>query len=149
MLPSRVSIPVVTERCKKKCCFICALPLQCCVVLSVYKSQGNTVKKNNAFEALIVNLPTEQTRTTPALELVALSRPDSIHNLAIGNNSSDLSHVMIMKIGTAASNAKRRLFLNRIQQMATQTQQELGIYLHNCAHCHCMRGVHKIVELVQ
>jgi hypothetical protein len=54
---------------------------------------------------------------------VALSRPDSIYNLAIGNNTSDLSHMMIIKIGTAASYAKRRLFLNCIQQMAPQTQQ--------------------------
>ncbi len=81
------------------------------------------MKKDNAFEKLIVILPTEQTRTTPGLELVASSRPDSIHNLAIGNNSSDLSQMMIMKIGTAASYAKRRLFLNCKQQMAPQTQQ--------------------------
>ncbi len=64
------------------------------------------MKKDNAFEMLIVNLSTEQTRTTPGLELVAVSRPDLIHNLANGNDSSDLSHVMIMKIGTAASYAK-------------------------------------------
>jgi hypothetical protein len=88
------------------------------VVLSVHKSHGITVKKDNAFEKLIVNLPSEQARTTSGLELVASSRPDSIHNLAIGNNSSDLSHMMIMKIGTAASYAKRRLFLDHIQQMA-------------------------------
>jgi hypothetical protein len=42
----------------------------------------------------------------------------------IGNNTSDLSNNMIMKIGTAPSYAKRRLFLNRIQQMAPQTQQQ-------------------------
>ncbi len=45
------------------------------------------MKKDNEFEKLIVNLPTEQTRTTAGLELVASSRPDSIHNLAIGNNT--------------------------------------------------------------
>ncbi len=81
------------------------------------------MKKDNAFEKLFVNIPTEQTRTTPGLELVALSRPDSIHNLAIGYNTSDLNHMMIMKIGIAASYAKRRLFLNHLQQMAPQTQQ--------------------------
>jgi hypothetical protein len=80
------------------------------------------VKKDNAFEKLILKLPIEQTRTTPGLELVALSRPDSIHNLAIGNNTLDLYHMIIMKIGTAVSYAKRRLFLNHIQQMAPQTQ---------------------------
>jgi hypothetical protein len=62
-------------------------------------------------------------KTTPGLELVASSRPDSIHNLAIGNNTSDIIHGMIMKIWTAASYVKRRLFLNHIQQMAPQTQQ--------------------------
>jgi hypothetical protein len=72
------------------------------VVLSVNKSQGITVKKDITFEKLIVHLPSEQTRTTVGLELVASSRPDSIHNLAIGNNTSDLSHMMIMKTGTDA-----------------------------------------------
>jgi hypothetical protein len=69
MLPTCVPIPVVTERCKKKCCSICELPLHCCVVLSVHKSQGVTVKKDNSFEKLIVNLPTEQARSTPGLDL--------------------------------------------------------------------------------
>jgi hypothetical protein len=113
----------VTDRCKKKCGSICALPLLSCVVLSVHKSQGITVKKDNVFENLIVNLPTEQTRTSPGLELVASSRPDSIHNMDFGNNTSDLSHMMIIKIGTAASYAKRRLFSICIQQMAPQTHQ--------------------------
>ncbi len=77
-------------------------------------------KKNTLFEILIVNFPTEQKSTTAGLELVALSRPDSIYNLAIGNNTSDLLHLMIIKIGTVASYAKRRLFLNHTQQMAPQ-----------------------------
>ena len=82
--------------------------------------ESSTVKKNS-FKNLIINLPTEQTRTTTGSALVALSRPDSIHNLASENNTSDLSHMMIMKIGTVASYAKRRLFLNQIQKMAPQT----------------------------
>jgi hypothetical protein len=72
------------------------------MVLSVHKSQGITVKKDNSFEKLIVIFPTEQIKVTPGLELVTLSRPYSIHNLAIGNNTSVLNHMMIMKIGTAA-----------------------------------------------
>ncbi len=108
---------------QEKCCSICAPPLQCCVVLSVHKSQGITVKKDNLFEKLIVNFPIKQTRPLPGLELVASSRPESIHNLDIGNNTSDLRHMMKMKIGTAALYAKRRLFLNHIQLMALQTQQ--------------------------
>jgi hypothetical protein len=55
---------------------------------------GRTLsKKDNTIEMLIVKLPTEQTMTTPGLELVASSRPDFIHNLAIGTNTSDLSHM--------------------------------------------------------
>jgi hypothetical protein len=77
----------------------------------MYKSQGIAVKKDIKFEKLIINLPTEQTRATPGLGLVALSRPDSIHNLVIGNNISNSSHAMTMKIGTAPSYAKSRLFL--------------------------------------
>jgi hypothetical protein len=93
-----------------------------CGTLYSQKSR-NCYEKGNAFEKVIVNLPTEQTRTASRLELVALSRPDSIHNLAIGNNTSDSSHMMIINIGTDASYAKRRLSLNHIQQMAPQTQQ--------------------------
>ena len=52
-----------------------------------------------------------------------MSRPDSIHNMAIGNYTSDSSHMIIKKIGTTALYAKRRLFVNRIQQMTPQTQQ--------------------------
>jgi hypothetical protein len=81
------------------------------------------VKKDNVFEKSTVNLPTEQRRITAGLELVVSSSPDSIHNLAIGNNTSDSSHMIIMKIGTVASYAKRRLFLNCIQQIAPQTKQ--------------------------
>jgi hypothetical protein len=129
MMPTCAPILGVTERCKT-CCSISALPLRlrCCVVLSVHKSQGIAVKKDYAFDTLIVNLSTEQTRTTPGfLDLVALSKPDSMHNLAIGNNISDLSHIMIMKIGTAPSYAKKKLFLNRIQQMHYKHNNKQGI----------------------
>ncbi len=112
---------------------VSALPLRCLVVHSVPKSQGIIVRKDNTFEMLIVNLPTEQKRTTPGLELVELSRPDSIHNLAIGNDVSGLSHIMIMKIGTAPSYAKRRFFLNHMHQMAPQTQpQTRDLIAHLC-----------------
>jgi hypothetical protein len=68
----------------------------------------------------------EQRRTTAGLKLVASSRPDSIHNLAIEYNTSDLGHMMIMKIGTVASYAKRRLILNHIQLMVPQTNCGIG-----------------------
>jgi hypothetical protein len=93
-----------------------------CGILCSQKSR-NYCEKDNAFEKLIVNLPTEQTMTTPELELVALSRPDCIHNFAMGKITSDLNNMMRMNIGTAASYTKRRLFMNHIQRMAPQTQQ--------------------------
>ncbi len=102
MLPTCVPIPVVTDRCKKNAAPFVHYHFNV-VVISVHKHQGITVKKDNAFEKIIVNLPTEQTRTTAGLELGTSSRPDSIHNLAIGNNTSDLCHMMIMKIGIVAS----------------------------------------------
>jgi hypothetical protein len=105
------------------------------------------VKKDNTFEKLIVNLPTEQKRKTPGLELVALSRPDSIHNLAIGKNVSDLSHIMIMKIGTALSYAKRRLFLNQIHQMAPLTQQQTrDLIAQLCLLSTCEGGYLKLLN---
>ncbi len=82
------------------------------------------MKNDNIFEMLIVNFFAEQIRTTAGLELVALSRHDSIHSLAIRNNTSDLSHMVIMKNGTVASYTKRKLSLNHLQQMAPQTQQQ-------------------------
>jgi hypothetical protein len=58
--------------------------------------------------------------------------------------------MMIMKIGTVASYAKRRLFLKCIEQMAPQNNKEQGISLQSCAHCqHMRRGVYEIVELIQ
>jgi hypothetical protein len=93
-----------------------------CATSSSQKS-SNYCEQNNKFEKSMVNPPTEQTRITPGLELVASSRPDSIYNLAIGNNKSDFSHSIVMKIGTAPLYAKKTLFFNRIQQMALQTQQ--------------------------
>jgi hypothetical protein len=117
------------------------------VVFSVHKSQGITVKKDNAFVKLIVNLPTEQTNTTAGLELVASSRPVSIHNLAIGNNTSDLSHMMIMIIGTVASYSKRRLFLYRIQQMAPQTKQRTSdLIAQLCTLSTCEVGCMKLLN---
>ncbi len=106
---------------RKNAVYKCATTLMLYDTLCSQKSKELLWKK--VFEKVIVNLPTEQTRTIPGLELVVLSRPDSIHNLAIGNNTSVLNHMMIIKIRTAASYAKRRLFLNHIQQMAPQTQQ--------------------------
>ncbi len=69
----------------------------------LFTKVGITVKKDNAFEKLIVNLLTEQTRTTPGLEVVPSSRPDSIHNLAFGKNESDLSHMMMTQLCTLST----------------------------------------------
>ncbi len=81
---------------------------------------------------------------------MASSRPDSIHNLAIRNNTLYLYIIMMMKIGTVASYAKRKLFLNHIQQMAPKTQQRTrDLIAQLCTLSSYERGVYEIVELVQ
>jgi hypothetical protein len=65
---------------------LCTTTLMLCGTLCSQKSR-NYCEKYNEFKKMMVNLPTDQTRTTTGLELVVLSRPDSIHNLAIGDNT--------------------------------------------------------------
>ena len=52
-----IPIPVVTDRCEKKCCSITTIPLRICKALTIHKSQGMTIGPNENFERAIVYLP--------------------------------------------------------------------------------------------
>ena len=54
MIPNKpatyVLIPLVTQRCEKKCCSMTAIPLQVCKALSIHKSQGMTAGEGKQFK---------------------------------------------------------------------------------------------------
>ena len=114
----------VTQRCEKNCCSITALPLCCCVTLTIHKSQGKTVGPGQQFQKLIITLPAGNTRSAPGLELVAFSCAKSLDCLEIGNASSELSYQSLMKIGATLAYLKRRAFQNELRQWAVQSQRK-------------------------
>ena len=54
-----IPIPATTRRCEKKCCSITTILLRLCKAISIYKSQGITVRPGQAWKNVMVWLPTE------------------------------------------------------------------------------------------
>lgn len=123
MPPTWVPIPLVTERCEKNCCQVCAFPLRVCIALTAHKSQGMTVGPGQAFEKVVVYLPEAGSKSTPGLELVAISRATSPECFAIGNAQSSLSRSAIKKIGATAAYQSRREFEAELRELAQSSQE--------------------------
>ena len=60
-----VSVPVVDNQCKKRCCSIRAIPLRVCIAISIHKSQGMTIGPGEVFEKVVVYLPEDQREQSP------------------------------------------------------------------------------------
>ena len=60
-----VDVPVVTNRSKKHCLSVSAIPLRVCIAMKIYKAQGISVGEGMDFEKLIVHLTVAEQRTTP------------------------------------------------------------------------------------
>ena len=107
-----IPIPVVTDRCEKKCCSITTIPLRICKALTIHKSQGMTIGPNENFEKAVVYLPekSQNQNNTAGLELVALSRVTSPKNLAIGNLSTSLCISELKKLGKTKLMKKSKHF---------------------------------------
>ena len=52
-----VPIPVVEDRCDKKCCSVKTISLRVCIAITIHKSQGMTIGDGEVFEKVIVYLP--------------------------------------------------------------------------------------------
>eukprot|EP00984_Skeletonema_dohrnii_P031047 scaffold23084_cov153-Skeletonema_dohrnii-CCMP3373.AAC.2 len=123
-----IPVPIVEERCEKKCCSVRALPLRCCKALSIHKSQGMTVGPGKPFEYVTVHYPTGNTpgaMSTPGLELVATSRVESLNCLAVGNRYEDLSYQQFSRIGTTKAYDARKAHLTEIKRRAQISKQQL------------------------
>jgi len=122
-----IPIPIVEERCEKKCCSVRALPLRCCKALSIHKSQGMTVGPGKPFQYITVHYPTKNTgaRSTPGLELVATSRVESLNYLAVGNRMEDLSKQQLTSIGTTKAYDARKAYLRDIKDRAQRSKEVL------------------------
>ena len=118
-----IPIPVVTERCEKKCCSITTIPLRVCIAITIYKSQGMTIGEGEIFEYVVVYFPEEGRRNSaPGSELVAISRAKKPENLAIGNESLSLTIMRLMSIGKGKANDKRRAFEQELKGKAGPSQ---------------------------
>jgi hypothetical protein len=117
-----VPIPVVIDRCQKRCCSITTVPLRVCIAITIHKSQGMTIGDGQIFEKVIVYLPEAGCRSNPGLELVAFSRASGPDCVTVGNDSSILTEMSIKKIGKSAAYDLRREFEQELKQMADGTQ---------------------------
>ena len=62
-----IQIPIVTDRCEKKCCSISIIPLRVCKAITINKRQVMTIGPQQIFEKSIVLLPTFGSRTSPGI----------------------------------------------------------------------------------
>ena len=69
------------------------IPLRVCQSITIHKSQGMTIGKNEIFTKVVLYLPDSESggRRTPGSELVGMSRAKDLSCLAIGNESQNLS----------------------------------------------------------
>ena len=135
-----IPIPVVTDRCEKKCCSITTIPLRICKALTIHKSQGMTIGPNENFEKAVVYLPekSQNQNNTAGLELVALSRVTSPKNLALGNLSNSLCISDLKKIGKNKTNEKIKTFQtyldNRSLHCCNKVKEEIRL-MDNISPC--------------
>ena len=69
-----IAVPIVKNRCEKKCCSVSAIPLRVCTAMEIHKAQGMTVGEGMDFEKLIVYLTVAGQITTPGIKLVPFYR---------------------------------------------------------------------------
>jgi hypothetical protein len=107
--PTLVPIPAVTLCCKNNCCSMTTIPLHVCKAITIYKSQGMTVRDEQVWTKIVVMLPAST--STPGLEQVGLSRTTSLDCLALlSSDESPLTVECIMKVGKSPAYEERRQF---------------------------------------
>ena len=104
---AHIPIHVTTDRCEKRCCSICTIPLRLCKAIAIYKSQGITIGEDKVWKRVVVCLPTGRQRKTPGTELVGFSRATEPGRLAIGNWLYGIDRISLLKLGTSSACQKR------------------------------------------
>ena len=100
------------------------MPLRVCIVLSIYKSQGQTVGgEDSLIERVVAHLPTKNIKAAAGSALVAMSRVMEPDLLAFGNAEGAISEAEVREIGTTPAYANRRTWLEGLRRMASVTQQ--------------------------
>lgn len=130
-----VPIPVVQQRCERKCCSVHAIPIRICKAITIHKCQGMTIgvepvtteagtHNKHPFKRAVVHLPPSggKVGSTPGLDLVAFSRVTKLEYLAIGNRMEDLNCKKILKIGKSPVYAKRREYFTKMKLKAETSQ---------------------------
>ena len=51
---THIPIPITTERCERKCCYMTTIPLIVCKTITTYKSQGITVGPGKTWKRVVV-----------------------------------------------------------------------------------------------
>jgi hypothetical protein len=118
---THVAIPVVQERCQKKCCCITTIPIRVCIAITIYKSQGLTIGNGEQFERVVIHLPLDRRRVVPGLELVAFSHAKNLQCLAIGNRMEELVTDRLMKIGQSKGQQSYKDFMDLMKGKERET----------------------------
>ena len=100
------------------------MPLRVSIVLSIYKSQGQTVGGvETLIKQIVAHLPTKNVRAAAGSSLVAMSRVKDPQLLAFGNAEGTISKAEVREIGTTPAYANRRTWLEGLHRTASITQQ--------------------------
>ena len=116
--PTWIPIPLHTQRCEKKCCSATTIPLRVAKAITIDKSQGATVGKDEFWEKLVVQLPasTSKRAGAPGLAQVAVTRVTEIERLAmLSSTDNPLTRETLSKIGVGPAYDRRHAFEARLR----------------------------------
>ena len=116
-----VPIPVVTNRCERKCCSITTFPIRVSAALSIHKAQGMTIGDGQLFKKVVIWFPGIRDRLTAGLMLVASSRAKDSMDFAVGNPKSELNRANLKNTGKGKPYKHRRDFLNKLESLSPQS----------------------------
>ena len=105
-----VPISLSQQRCDRGCCWINTIPLRVCYGLSGHKTQGMSVGEGEQFKKAKIHMPKGKMKNTPGWVLTAFTRLKRSNDLAIANNSRDLSKTELLRIGRSKAYITRRNF---------------------------------------
>ena len=124
--PTHVPIPLVSPRCENQCCSMTTIPLRVCKAITIYKSQGATVGKEELWEYLVVSLPApnSQVNRTPGLAQVGCSRASELNRMALlSTTENPVTGEQLKKIGTGPAYVTRRTFETRLRDEQAEGQR--------------------------